>query len=282
MNTTHKNQNGFTIIEILIVITVLVLLGFIGWKFVDSQQKDSKASTQINKELVLPNNLEGIKSIDEIITLAAPDLASRQVLAAELELENEGLVYSLVLSDKTVLVYDAKTGSKVQIKDSDDVETDADTPLPAGFKPAITLGAAVETAKLQRPGKVVEKVELEVEDGFVVYSVRFSDKGRVDVDATTGSVLRIREPGKPEVKLQDDDNDIDDDGAENGLDSDNDNDGIVDSDDNDDDNDGVTDSQDADDDNDGETDTVDVDDDNDVSSDSDTDSSDSGSGSGRN
>lgn len=280
MNTTHKNQNGFTIIEILIVVTVLALLGFIGWKFVDSQEKSSTASQQVNSELVLPKDLAGIKTIDEIITLATSDIASRQVLAAELELEDEGLVYSLILSDKAVLVYDAKTGSKVLLKDSDEVETDDDTPLPVGFKPAITLATAVETAKSQRVGKVVEKVELEVEDGIVVYSIRFTDKGRVDVDATTGTILRIREPGKPDVKLQDDDNDIDDDGQENGLDSDDDNDDLVDTDDTDNENDGVADSVDVDDDNDGTTDSVDDDSSNSGSS-SDDGSSDSGSGSGR-
>ena len=262
MNIIHKNQNGFTVIEILIVITVLALLGFIGWKFVHNQPNETNASKRVNTELVLPKDLAGIKTIDEIIALATSDLASRQVLAADLGLEDEGLVYSLILSDKAVLVYDAKTGNKVLLKDADEVETDDDTALPVGFKPAITLAKAVDTAKAQRAGKVVEKVELEVEDGIVVYSVRFSDDGRVDVDATTGMVLRIREPGKPEVKLQDDDNDIDDDGQDNGLDSDDDNDELVDTDDSDNENDGVMNDADDDDDNDGSDDSEDDDSDN--------------------
>ena len=268
MKKTHKNQSGFTIVEILIVAAAIGIVGLVGWRFMDRQRESANPPKQLNNQSVLPESLTGIKPIDEIITLAASEIAARQVLATELEQEDEGLVYSIKLSDGTVLMFDAKTGSKVQLKSPDGVDTDDDIPLPDGFKPAVTLVAAVQTAKSQRVGKAVEKVELEVEDGIVVYSVRFSDDGRVDIDATTGSVLRIREPGKPDVKLQDDDNDIDDDKQPNGQDTDDDNDDIKDIDDNDNENDGVINSIDADDDNDGTSDS------------SDNDSSNSGSNSG--
>lgn len=196
-------------------------------------------------------------------------------MANELEQESEGLVYSIKLSDGTVLVFDAKTGDKVQLRSPDGAEAGSDLPFPTGFKPAVTLVAAVQTAKSQRTGKAVAKVELEVENGIVVYSVRFSDDGRVDIDAITGSVLRIREPGKPDIKLKDDDNDIDDDGQPNGQDPDDDNDNIKDINDTDNENDGVVNSTDADDDNDGTSDSSDTD-----SGNSGIGSSNSGSGSG--
>lgn len=244
----HKNQNGFVIVEILMVVAVLGIIGFVGWRAIDNKRENTN---QLNHESVLPESLAGIMSIDEIITLAASEIASRQVLAAELEQEDEGLVYSIKLTDGTVLVFDAKTGNKVELESPDGVETDDDEALPAGFKPAITIAAAVQTAKVQRVGKAVEKVELEVEDGVVVFNVRFSDDGHVDIDATTGSVLRVHEPGKPEVKLRDDDNDIDEDGRQNRQDTDDDNDGTKDTADHDHENDGVMNNVDADDDNDG-------------------------------
>ena len=265
------NQNGFAHITIILVIVVIGVISVAGWRVLDRQRENNKPVGQLNNQQILPENLAGIKSIDEIITFAATEIAARQVLSAELEQEDEGLVYLIKLSDETVLAFDAMTGNKVQHNYHDEGETDDDTALPAGFKPAITLDAAVQTAKSQRIGKAVEKVELEVEDGIVVYSVRFSDDGRVDIDATTGSVLRIREPGKPDVKLQDDDNDIDDDSQPNGQDTDDDNDDIKDIDDNDNENDGVINSIDADDDNDGTSD----------SSDNDSSNSGSNSGSGR-
>lgn len=267
----QKNQTGFAIIEILIAVAVLGIVGFIGWRVVDGQRENNKPASQLNNQSALPESLAGIKPLDEIISLAASEIAARQVLAVELEQENEGLMYSIKLNDGTVLVFDAKTGNRMQLESGEGTETDDDTPLPAGFKPAVTLVDAVQTAKSQRVGRAVEKVELEVEDGIVVYSVRFSDDGRVDVDATTGSVLRIREPGKPEVKLQDDDNDIDDDGQPNGQDTDDDNDDIKDAEDDDNENDGVINSTDTDDDNDGTSD----------SNDNDSSNSGNNSGSGR-
>lgn len=272
MNTIQKKQNGFTVVEILIAVAVLGIIGFVGWRAIESQQQNSKTSSQLNNQAMLPESLAGIKSLDEIIALATPEIASRQMLAIELIQEDEGLVYSINLSDNSVLVFDAKTGDKIQLKSPDAAETNDNTPLPAGYKPAVTFEAAIQTAKAQRPGQDVEKVKLELEDGIVVYSVRFSDKSRVDVDATTGSVLRIRESGKPEVKLQDDTNDIDNDGQQNSQDMDDDNDGVKDTSDSDNENDGVDNSVDSDDDNDGTDDTQDED-----SSDSE-DSDNSGSG----
>lgn len=268
MKTIQKNQNGFTVIEILVVVAVLGIVSLIGWRIVSKQ--NNKSASQLNNQFVLPESLDGVKSLDEIISLATSEIAARQVVTVELEQETEGLVYSIKLSDGNVLVFDAKTGKRIQLDSPDSADTDGDTPLPVGFKPAVTLETALNTAKSQRTGKAVEKVELEVEDGIVVYSVRFSDDGRVEIDATTGSVLRIREPGEPEVKLQDDDNDMDDDGQPNGQDTDDDNDDIEDTDDDDNDNDGVDNNDDSDDDNDGTSDSRDGD------------SSNSGSGSYRN
>lgn len=230
MKITHKDQNGFTIIEILIVVVVLGIVGFVGWKFMDSKQQNT---SQLNNQAVLPESLADIKPIDEIIALAASEIGTRQVLAAELEQEDEGLVYLIKLSDGTVLVFDAKTGNKVQLKSNDSAKSDEDKPLPVGFKPVVTIAAAVQTAKTQRVGKAVEKVELEVEDGIVVYSVRFGDDGRVDIDATTGNILRIREPGKSDVKLRDTNNDVNDDSHQNSQGTVDHNDDINDADDND-------------------------------------------------
>ena len=263
MKTTK--QNGFTIVELLIILVVVSVVGLITWRVVDTRRADNGAKP-VAHQAVLPDNLSGLKPADEILSLATAEIGPRQILAIELEQEDEGLVYTIKLGDGAVLVFDARTGTKVQLNNPDSPETDGDKPLPAAFKPAITLQTAVQTAKEKRSGIAISKVELEVEDGIVVFSVRFSDGGRVDVDALTGEILRLREPGKPDVKLQDDNNDIDDDGANNGVDVDDDNDGIKDDDDDDDEVDGLADDDDSDDDNDG------VDDDND-------DSGNSGSGS---
>lgn len=245
-----KQEDGFSVVELLIVAAVLSVIGFGVWKVAGSRQTDNDKRTTA-AHAVMPDNLSGLKTIDEILGLAAAEIGARQILAIELQLEDTGLVYSVKLADGSSLAFDARTGGKVQADDHTDPEKDEDKALPAAFRPAVTLESALQSAKEKRPGKTVSKIELEVEDGVVVFSVRFSDRGRVDVDATSGAVLRVREPGKPDIKLHDDDNDIDDDGDKNHTDSDDDNDGIRDNDDPDDEGDGIADHDDNDDDNDG-------------------------------
>lgn len=244
----NKYQSGFTAVEVTIVIAVIGILGFGAWRVID-MRSDKNKNTLASQELTA--DLTGIKAVDEIVSLAATDIGELQVVTVELEQKESDLVYFIKLSDGTVLAYNAKTGAKVQLTASEDDEKDDDGALPAGYKPAVALQTAVQTAQIQRPGKTVSKVSLELEDGVAVYSVKFSDKGRVDVDAATGDVLRVKEPGQPDVKLRDDDNDIDDDGVENEQDDDDDNNGVTNDEDDDDEGDGVDDDEDHDDDNDG-------------------------------
>jgi uncharacterized membrane protein YkoI len=49
---------------------------------------------------------------------------------------------------------------------------------------------AITIAQNEMPGKTVVKVEHENEDGVDVFSVRFDDGSRVDVDSSTGAVVR--------------------------------------------------------------------------------------------
>ncbi len=268
-----KKQDGFSAVEVVIVAAVIGILGFGAWRVIDmrSDKNDSAASS-----LKLTADLTGIKSMDEIVSLAAEDIDELQVMSVKLEQKDADLFYFIKLSDGTVLAYDAKTGTKVQVTASaDDAEdeNDDDDALPAGYKPAVSLQAAIQAAQSKRPGKTVSKISLELEDGVAVYSVRFSDKGRVDVDAATAEVLRVKEPGQQEVKLRDDDGDIDDDKNKNSTDTDDDNDGTSDREDEDDEGDGVDDDEDEDDDNDGV-------DDNEDEDEGDDDNSGSNSGSG--
>ena len=75
----------------------------------------------------------------------------------------------------------------------DSTSVEKDESIPAGFVAGITVQQARDIAAGQRPGKTITKVQLETEEGKVVYSVRFSDNGRVDISATDGSVISVRQ-----------------------------------------------------------------------------------------
>ncbi len=78
-----------------------------------------------------------------------------------------------------------KTEKKIEkVERSDDV--------PSTFVPAITAEKAKELALIALPGKTIIKVELDKEEGKIVWSVRFDGERRVDIDATTGAVVRVK------------------------------------------------------------------------------------------
>ncbi len=153
----------------------------------------------IEDTVELPQNLEGVLGVEEMQTLALNDVPSgASIVNIEVENENGVVLYKVKFSDGSYRLYDAKTGLPY-VDASAGVETNESVPV--GFVAGITLQQARDTASTQRPGKTITKIELETENGVVVYSVRFSDDGRVDINATDGSVARVR---NAESKISDD------------------------------------------------------------------------------
>jgi hypothetical protein len=72
------------------------------------------------------------------------------------------------------------------------------------FNPEIDLLRAQEIALEGNDGAVVTKVELEGKRGVLTYTVELDDRMEIDIDATTGDVLRT------ETDDDDDHNDDDD------------------------------------------------------------------------
>lgn len=197
MKTQKSRQLGIVgHIEILVAVVVLSAIGFGAWRVMtankDKAEEAPQASVSSQEKIEnLPTDLTDIKSIDEIKTLATDDAAT--VSGIELELEEGILVYVVHFTDGSKAVFNAKTGSKLQLADNNDDEIDDSKTLPAGFTAAVSIQQAIDIAKKERPDATLRKVELEVEDGVVVYSVRFTDGSRVDVSAADGSVQRVKQ-----------------------------------------------------------------------------------------
>lgn len=195
---THKSRQLGMVghIEILVAVVVLSAVGFGAWRVMtannDNAKDTPKASVSSQEKTEnLPTDLTDIKSIDEIKTLATDDVAT--VSGIELELEEGTLVYVVHFTDGSKTVFNAKTGSKLQLTDNNNDEIDDSKTLPAGFTAAVSIQQAIDIAKKERPDATLRKVELEVEDGTVVYSVRFTDGSRVDVSAADGTVQRVKQ-----------------------------------------------------------------------------------------
>lgn len=194
------NQKNFRFASAFAV----VLMATTVFYALDNRSESLSRQNTIKSVVELPQNLSGVLGADEMRTLAEKDApAGATITQVEIENEHGAVLYKVKFSDGSFRLYDAVTGLPYVDTASGEVENDES--VPAGFVAGITIQQARDTAAAQRPGKTITKIELETEEGKVVYSVRFSDDGRVDVDATNGSVVRVR--GADGVKTSDDSND---------------------------------------------------------------------------
>ena len=197
MKLKKMNQKGVAgALEVLLVVVLISLVGFTVWRV--NTAKNSANTSNANSleasqssiaEQKLPENLDGLKTVEEIKTLAAQNNNGLEVLSVRLEQDNGKLVYKVKLSDGTVLVFSAGDGQLIKDDEKDSV-ADTEEALPAGFVAGVSVEQATQNAQEQHGGSVV-KVELEMEHGTVVYKVRFADGVTVNVNATTGTVVKV-------------------------------------------------------------------------------------------
>jgi uncharacterized membrane protein YkoI len=168
-------------------LAVIALLVVVGGASAMISSKQTRSNSERKTEI--PANLEGVMSIEDIKAKAIAEVPSVDVTGIELENEDGVLIYKVRYADGSYRFFDAKTG---EIINDSVAGLEKDDSVPAGYVPGIDLAMARSIAQDQRPGKTINKIELETENGVVVYSVRFSDDGRVDINANDGSVLRVR------------------------------------------------------------------------------------------
>lgn len=190
----QNDQSGFTIIEVGLIVLVVGLVGLVGWRAYDAnfnkpQQNNSLTEEVSTEQELLSADLVELAELPVITEAAVQDKPGVTVVHIELEQGEGGLFYKAQLSDGTVVVFNARTGALVKTLQNTEL---SDEVLPVAFDAGIGFAKALEIAKAEKPNSKAFKIELELEDGVVVYSVRFTDKARVDVDAKTGAIVRTK------------------------------------------------------------------------------------------
>jgi uncharacterized membrane protein YkoI len=182
----HRALQGLLVIALLFVGTASA----VAWQ---AKKDVSLRQSVIEDNLQLPTNLDDVLSVAQIREKAVADQPSGASIT-QIELENEegSIVYKVKFSDGSFRLYDARTGESIVKSEVAEI----DGTVPAGFVAGISLQQARDIAAAQRPGQTVTKIELETEGNVVVYSVRFADSSRVDVNANDGSIVRVRTVGE--------------------------------------------------------------------------------------
>jgi len=188
-------QKGFAHVEILLIsVAVIGVVGVGYYVFRQSQNKSAQNSvTQDTSDqaTTLPESLSNLKSVDEIRSASSTSLNGATITGIELESENGTLVYKVKLSDGRVLTFNASTGASVSEKTETKDEDDDSLPTTSV---TISIDQARKIAQDRRPGKTINKIEVDNDGGKVYYSVRFTDSGKVEVDGTTGAIRKVEEP----------------------------------------------------------------------------------------
>ncbi|HMT18912.1 MAG TPA: PepSY domain-containing protein, partial [Candidatus Saccharibacteria bacterium] len=188
----------------------VLLIAAVSIYAIDNRSQNLARQSEIEDVVELPEALDNVLGIEEMRTLAGTDTpAGASITGVELENEHGAVLYKVKFSDGSYRLYDAATGLAYIEQAEDGLETDES--VPADFVPTITLQQARDIAQEKRAGKTITKIELETEGGVVVYSVRFSDDGRVDVNATDGSIVRVKEPDAEDSSDESDDSKAEDD-----------------------------------------------------------------------
>ncbi len=213
---SHRNQAG--IAHLIPLIAVVFILVAVAGVYVVKNQPDKPLTSQSTIESPslnqpIPADLLPVSKVRELTAVEKPDAV---VSSVELDNEDGIFVYKVKLADGSVLRFNAKTGA-ISNK-TDKVESENKATLPVGSQPSVNFDKAREVALARNPGGTIAKIELESEEGLLVYSVRFVDDARVDVSAANGSVVRFK-PGSASPASSgggSDDNAQDDDSSHGG------------------------------------------------------------------
>lgn len=184
-----KNQNGFTLLPVLAIIVVVAVAGV---SLFVVQRSNNALERKANEPETI-SNLEPLSgdllSPEKIKELAAAESPNVEINGIELEREHGEALFKVKFANGNVVFFNAQSGAKVNRSGSSTKDVNEGT-IPVGFKTTIDFTKARDLAKAQKPGGTVRKIHLQMENGKVVYSVRFTDNARIDIDATTGAVVR--------------------------------------------------------------------------------------------
>ena len=195
----NDDEQGFAFAVILIVLVVLVIGA--AYTTVKTRQKaplNSETTTSAVPAQPLPATLGDVLTPQALAPIVEKEVPGGQVASVELEQEAEETVFKVTLSDGKMLKVNARTGARVgDIAKVTKPESSDSVPL--NHTGLITADKAKELALAQMPGKTIRKIQLDHEDGKLVFSVRFTDGSRVNIDAVSGAIV-AKAPEKSDDK----------------------------------------------------------------------------------
>lgn len=192
-----NKETGFAHLLVIVLLAVVVVSGS-GYYVYSKNHKDVKSSATPATSTVLAKPLpDDLLTTTEVQSLAEKQQPSKAIQGIELDTQGDTLVFRVKLADNSFLLFNAKSGVLISKGNTTEIEAGLDQ-LPDSLKTAVSFDQARTIALAQKPGGIIRMLKLEKEAGVVVFSVRFTDGSKVDINATTGAIVKTT--GKTENK----------------------------------------------------------------------------------
>lgn len=221
MQTIRNNETGIAHLGlVLLLVGVLGVVGLGYWRVSSSNKTVNRSAddSQIEQVQTLPQNLQDLKTLDEVGVIAGAT-SDVSIIKFVLESKDGAFVYKVVLSNGKKLVIDASTGNVLSEETTDVSEDDK---IPAGIQITTSPADAYRLAAANSTSPI-KSIEMEVEDKKVVYKIEFLDGSKVEIDASSGAILKSEikdESGEDEDEDESEDNQDEDEEDHENEDSD--------------------------------------------------------------
>lgn len=185
MSEIKKSQNGFALVEGLLILVVVLLIGGTGY-YVYKQQspKNSQAPTQeVAPKETLPTDLKNTLSFEDAEKIATQKVTDDKVANTELHSEGGKLVIKVKFIKGKAVLIDAKTGAVIS---TDDEGLEKQATAIASSKGVISLSQV----KDKIGNKDITSIVLKFENGKLVYVVKLKEGGEIIIDATSSSIIK--------------------------------------------------------------------------------------------
>ena len=189
MKASKQNESGIAHIGLILLAVAVIGVGsLVYWRVSNTKSKTQANVAETNRQeqiTPLPDNLQGLKTQEEIKQIAGTSTGV-DVVSLVLESKDGSFVYKIVLSNGKKLVIDAQSGKVLSQETTDVAESDK---IPAGVQVKISSDQAYKIAA-SKHSSPIKTIEMETEDKKVVYKIEYKDGSKIEIDATTGAVLK--------------------------------------------------------------------------------------------
>lgn len=212
MKTLKRNEHGIAHIGLIILVVAVVGAGSFAYWRVSSNSKSAARTAptaQVNGE-ALPQNLENLKTLDELEQITG-NQDGVDIIKFVLESKDGSYIYKVTLSNGKKLVVDATSG-KILSEETTDVGED--DKIPSGIQVTVSPSEAYKIAATKSSSQI-KTIEMEVEDKKVVYKIEYQDGSKIEIDASSGSIVKSEIKSESSDEDGEDEDEKDEDGEEN-------------------------------------------------------------------